>query len=114
MTRMTKKAKLLVVSISLIVVLIGSVFAYKAYRKNKGVYVETVKQGKDAWGYRIYVKGRLVVKQEVMPAVPGNNAFPCEEAARKTAELVVMKVGKGDSPSVTKQEVDDIVKKNCK
>lgn len=111
---MTKRAKFLAVAVVTIIVVAGSVFAYKVYRKNHGVYVETVEQSKGAWGYRIYVKGQLVVKQELMPAVPGNNAFPCEEAARKTAELVVMKVGKGDLPSVTKEEVDDIVKKSCK
>lgn len=111
---MTKNVKLSVVFISLIAVSILSVFAYKAYRKNTGVYVETVKEGNNGWGYRIYVKGKLVVKQDVMPAVSGNNGFPCEEAAQKTAELVVMKVGKGGSPSLTSEEVNEIVNKNCK
>ncbi|OJU41690.1 MAG: hypothetical protein BGN96_02475 [Bacteroidales bacterium 45-6] len=111
---MTKKAKLLVVFILAVASIVGSVFAYKVYRKNRGVYVETVKQGKDTWGYKIYVKGKLVVNQPMMPAVPGNIPFPCEEGARKTAELVVQKVGRGDLPSVTKQEVDSIVKESCK
>lgn len=112
---MTKSGKIVVISISLLIVLaVLSVFGYREYRKRTGVYVETVRQGDDGWGYKIYVKGKLVVNQYVMPAIAGQKTFPCEEAARKTAELVVEKVGHGEMPTVTSNEVNKILKDNCK
>lgn len=111
---MTKSGKIAVISISLVIVAaVLSVFGYREYRKRIGVYVETVRQG-DGWGYKIYVKGKLVVNQYVMPAIAGQKTFPCEEAARKTAELVVEKVAHGEMPTVTSNEVNKILKDNCK
>jgi hypothetical protein len=111
---MTKKVKLSLVLVSAIIILIGSVYGYRIYRKSQGVYIETVKGTTGGWGYKIYVKGKLVVNQPRIPALSGNKPFPCEEAAQKTAELVVQKVGKGEIPSVTINEMNEILKKNCK
>lgn len=107
---MTKKR--IAIFLILIAVVTGGVFAYKQYQKNTGVYVET-ERVKDGWGYKIYVKGELVVNQYVMPAVSNNQPFPNEESARKTAELVVQKVGKYRNPMVTADEVTRILKE-CK
>ncbi len=110
---MTKNIKLIAAFILILIVSIASVSLYRSYRKSHGVYVETIKQ-ENGWGYKIYVQGKLMVNQYVMPAIPGNKAFPCEEAARKTADLVVEKVGRREMPTVTPQEVNKILEENCK
>lgn len=109
---MTKRTKLVGSILLLAIILTVSIFSYRVYRKNHGVYVETVKQG-DGWGYKIYVKGKLVINQPMMPAIPSGKPFPCEKAAQKTAELVVQKVGRKQLPTVTTQEVNKILQENC-
>lgn len=110
---MTKTTKRVVISlIVVIVVSIGSFLGHQ-YRKTHGVYIET-EQVKAGWGYKIYYNGKLMVNQYVMPAVLGNKPFPCEDAAQKTAELVVKKVANKQLPTVSLQEVEGILKENCK
>lgn len=110
---MTKKKIIVLSVIAIVLSCIAGIYAYKWYKKSTGVYVETVRNG-EGWGYNIYVKGRLVVNQTVMPAVSGNKPFPCEAAAEKTARLVVEKVGKGGMPTVSIEEVQKILQEECK
>ncbi len=110
---MTKKQRNKLLLACLTVALIASaVWGYSFYRKRTGVYVETVRQG-NGWGYKIYVKGQLVVNQYVMPAVKDSRPFPCEEAARRTGDTVVARVGRGEMPTVSLAEVNRIVAESC-
>jgi hypothetical protein len=109
---MTKNKKVLTFSVIIVLSVLVGVYAYKTYKRKTGVYVETVKVDQ-GWGYKIYVKGRLVVDQNTMPALSGNKPFPCEKAAEKTANLVVQKVGKGGMPTLSIQEVEKILRENC-
>jgi len=61
------------------------------------------------WGYDIYVFGELIIHQPHKPAVSGNEGFKTEDAARKTAELVVKKLKNNIMPpSITARELDSI------
>jgi len=110
---MTKKVKKIVGGLFLLLLVAAvSTYSYRAYRKTHGVYVETVKQDKGGWGYKIYVKGKVVINQHVMPALPESKPFPTEQTAQQTAELVVHKVRKGGLPTISVSEMNDILREN--
>ncbi|HEU4717018.1 MAG TPA: DUF4907 domain-containing protein [Bacteroidia bacterium] len=61
------------------------------------------------WGYDLYVNGKKTIHQPIIPGVPGNNAFPSEEQARKTGEYAASKMERsGTFPSLSVKELDSL------
>ena len=61
------------------------------------------------WGYDIYRNNKLYIHQPFIPAFSGNNTFSSEEEARKTAELIIIKIQKNIiPPTVTITELDSM------
>lgn len=61
------------------------------------------------WGYDIYVDGKKMIHQPIIPAVPGNDAFKTEEDAKKIGTLAAGKMKKtGSLPTVTVEELDSL------
>jgi Domain of unknown function (DUF4907) len=67
------------------------------YALNDSLQYETYPLAK-GWGYRLYVRYRLVVNQNVVPALPGNKPFVTEPQARRVAKLASQKIAKGLLP----------------
>lgn len=110
----TKRLSLLVYSVLLLCLLpFMLVGCTKASSKQKGVKIALVHYKGKGWGYKIYIKERLLIDQDVMPALSGGNAFPCKEAAHKTALLVVSRLHGDDFPTVSFQEVTEILETYC-
>lgn len=64
---------------------------------------------KKGWGYDIYRNGDLVIHQPNIPAVKRSQPFHKEEDAKRTAQLVVDKMMKGNwPPSIGVQELDSM------
>lgn len=58
------------------------------------------------YGYDIYIHGRMVIHQPVVPCQPGKNGFRRKEDARKVALLVIGKIRRGEMPpAITLQEM---------
>lgn len=74
------------------------------------VYGFNVIQNADnTFGYQIYKDGVKVIRQEYMPAVPGNNGFKTETQAKALATLVINKLKNNIMPpTVSVEEVDSI------
>lgn len=60
---------------------------------------------KTGWGYEIKVDHKTFVRQESIPAIAGDRPFGSKEDAKKTGELVVRKLIKGNLPSLSAAEV---------
>ena len=58
----------------------------------------------EGWGYRISEKGKLIIDQQTIPGVPGNQGFLTSEDAQKVAKLVIEKLEKGTFPPTISEE----------
>jgi len=62
----------------------------------------------NTFGYDIYSDGKLMIHQNSIPAVPGNNGFTKKTDAEKVAQLVISKIKKGEMPPTV--SVDELKK----
>ncbi|GAB3522560.1 DUF4907 domain-containing protein [Emticicia fontis] len=67
------------------------------YAYNDSLQYETYPQA-NGWGYKLYLRYKLLVNQTIIPALPGNQAFKTEKDAKKIAKLAMTKVAKGQMP----------------
>lgn len=68
-----------------------------------------IKNPDNSFGYQIYKDGTKVIKQEYIPAIPGNHGFETEKQAKSLAELVIKKLeNQIMPPTVSVEEVDSI------
>lgn len=56
------------------------------------------------WGYDIYLDGKLVIHQPLIPAVSGNKGFATQEQATNVARAIVLKIKNGIMPPTITQE----------
>lgn len=77
---------------------------------NRELYsVETFKTGENGWGYNIVLRDKkVIIKQDIIPAVQRSIPFQSEEDARKTALLVINKLNHKNGPTVTVSELDSL------
>jgi hypothetical protein len=66
----------------------------------------------NGWGYDILVDEKLFIRQESVPTQTGNAGFPSKEQAEKTALLIINKMKRGDHPTVTTFELQQILPLN--
>ncbi|WP_158561297.1 DUF4907 domain-containing protein [Emticicia sp. C21] len=52
----------------------------------------------NGWGYKLYLRYKLLVNQPIIPALAGNQGFKTEKDAKKIAQLAIGKVAKGQMP----------------
>lgn len=69
---------------------------------------ETFKAENGGFGYLIKLKGRVIIKQENIPAISSKVSFKTENDALKTAGLVVKKIKQKKVPTVTLHELDSL------
>ncbi len=57
------------------------------------------------WGYSILVNNKLLIRQDIIPAVEGNKGFATKDDATKVAELVLDKIKNNEKPIVKKEDL---------
>lgn len=62
------------------------------------------------WGYEILKDGRVFIHQEYIPVLEGKQVFQTKEDALKVGIRVRDKLKKGESPSLTSQELTELLK----
>jgi Domain of unknown function (DUF4907) len=77
------------------------------YTYNDSLQYETYPQ-KDGWGYRLYLRYKLLINQSIIPALVGNKPFKNEADAKRIAKLASSKIAKGQMPPTL--EVKEIKK----
>ena len=81
----------------------------KPEKKQKYCYaVETFTTDDGGWGYNVSINKKLVIKQNIIPAVSQRVSFKTEAEAQKTGELVVKKLQNNKMPSIKIQELDSM------
>ncbi len=61
------------------------------------------------WGYELYVDGKKIIRQAIMPAVGGICAFMTEEDARKMGSLAAYRFGTtGNFPTIKLTDYDSL------
>lgn len=82
------------------------------YHYNDNLQYETYPQF-NGWGYRIYVRYKLLINQPNIPALSGNLPFNTEADAKKIAELAASKIANGYlPPTITIEEIQNQIKLN--
>ena len=100
----TKRYNIVVIGTSLVVSLAILYFALWGKHSNPHHYDYRVYTVINGWGYDILVNDSLFIHQESVPAVSGNHPFVNKENATRAALLVIDKMKKGLSPTITKAE----------
>jgi hypothetical protein len=81
------------------------------YTYNDSLQYETYPQAK-GWGYRLYLRYKLLVNQPNIPALAGNTPFKHEADAKKIAKLASSKIAKGEMPPTLKvEEIQKLLKR---
>jgi hypothetical protein len=60
----------------------------------------------NGWGYAIFEKDRVFIRQPYIPAIEGKRPFNTKSDARKAGRIIMNKLNKGSDPSVTKDELN--------
>jgi len=62
----------------------------------------------DGYGYQIELKDRVLIKQEYIPILEGKQPFTTAEDAKRTANKVITKLLKKESPILTISELKEL------
>lgn len=61
------------------------------------------------YGYDVYDGTKLIIHQNSMPAIPGNQGFSSKADASKVAEKVIAKIKKGEMPpTITVEDLKEM------
>ena len=60
------------------------------------------------WGYSIIIDNKLFIRQDIIPAVEGNQGFSTKEDATKVAEFVLNKLKNKEKPIVKKEDLEQL------
>lgn len=109
---MTKRDRILLV-FSIIMILAGAGIFF--YKKGSGssskdllrIDLQSFKTD-GGWGFDIKVGETFSLHQDRIPAIPGNKKFVSEDDALKTGRLMVEKIKRQHSPSVSVHELDSL------
>lgn len=71
--------------------------------------VSEMDQTKHGWGYDLYVNGKRTIRQPIIPAVPGNDAFASDADAKKIGDLAAWKMkSTGAFPTINIHDLDSL------
>ncbi|WAC13192.1 DUF4907 domain-containing protein [Dyadobacter pollutisoli] len=114
---MIRKNKTILSIIGILAFAVAAYFLFSVYKKGnlslgrEGLSrfsVQTIKVP-SGWGYRIYQDTTAVIEQRFIPGAPGTQGFASQNEARKTGELVQMKLDQGIfPPSITTRDLDSL------
>ena len=77
---------------------------FTACNEKSAFKIKSIKT-KTGWGYTIACKDRIIIKQSIIPVINKTKSFATEEDALKTGNLVIEKLNKDLSPTVTKNDL---------
>lgn len=76
-------------------------------KKNNELDIKITQQ-ENGFGYQIIKNKKVFINQPFIPAVQGEQSFRDSLQARKTANLVVEKIGKASFPRISIDELDSM------
>lgn len=94
------KITIVITVISIVTVLLYNNSITKTETNNDS-YELVVLNSDSTWVYKIFYENTLLIKQEYIPAVGGNQRFVSEEDAKRVGELMIKKLKNHKTPSIT-------------
>ncbi|MFC0342741.1 MULTISPECIES: DUF4907 domain-containing protein [Epilithonimonas] len=76
-------------------------------KKDNNLDIKITKQT-TGFGYQIIKNKKTFINQPYIPAIPGEQTFKDSLQARKTAELVIKKIGNSSFPRISVNELDSM------
>ena len=70
--------------------------------------LETFQTGENGWGYKICKDKKLIIKQDIIPAIENHVAFKSEADALKTGNLVIEKLKKNQLPTLSRSNLVEL------
>lgn len=104
----TKKHNTVILSSSVLIAIIIAVGIIKSRDSNR--FESRVFKVVNGWGYDILVNDTVVIHQESVPVMENQQPFVKKEDAIQTAELVIQKLKNGEPPSLTKFDLEKIIR----
>lgn len=59
----------------------------------------------DGWGYTIFIKNKVFIKQDIIPGIPVKKPFATEKDAEIVGELMIEKLENKKIPSISYKEL---------
>jgi hypothetical protein len=100
----TKRNILLAFALLLVVFITGIIITGSRH----SLSLEVIRSG-EGWGYDILKNNKIYIHQPYIPAIEGQFPFKDKKSARKTGKLVVKKLREHKLPSVSVDEVKEII-----
>ena len=106
---MTIRKTFSLIAIAALLVCFAVIFFSRHASRDREVYVYAQPFHTDyGWGYNILADGKVHIKQQYMPAVPGRRGFKTEADALMVGNLVVKKITQNQLPTITIHELDSM------
>lgn len=106
-----KKFKLKIVGIGVVLltmVTLLTIGVLKTADSDKdGLILKTLQDENNHWYYEIYSYDRLLIKQKTIPALEGNQYFDDQQSAYRVGNIVIDKLRKGSSPSISLNDLQN-------
>ncbi|WP_181938010.1 MULTISPECIES: DUF4907 domain-containing protein [unclassified Arenibacter] len=104
--------RILVAYILITVVAVSLLFSFSNYSlgttKGKTPFHSQIFKVGSGYGYQIDLKGRILIKQEYIPILEGKRPFTTAKDAQRTANKVISKLLKKESPVLTISELEEL------
>jgi len=88
-------------------ILLSGLILMSCEKKGNQLDIKITKQ-KTGYGYQIIKRGKSLIDQPFIPAIQGEQPFKDSMQARKTAELVIHKIGSSSFPRISVNELDSM------
>jgi len=98
------KKKFIAFALFLVIVIIAFTFIGRGH-----FYKAELFRSGQGWGYDILKNEKVYIHQPFIPAIEGEVPFSDKRSARKTGKLVISKLMRQKSPTVTKEELERIL-----
>ena len=105
--------KRILVAYTLIAVVTGLLFLrftdffYGTTKSKTPLHSEIFEVG-DGYGYQILLEDKVLIRQEYIPILEGNRPFATAKNAERTANKVITKILKKESPILTISELKEL------
>lgn len=86
------------------ILLLFIIALFTACNTNQKLEVKAIKLN-SGWGYTISNDKKIIIKQTIIPVISENKSFQSKEDALKVGELVLEKLNKNSSPSITQKDL---------
>ncbi|HSZ87101.1 MAG TPA: DUF4907 domain-containing protein [Puia sp.] len=111
-TNKTKQKKIFLFIIAGILLLGAAAYAiyfFEYKKKSDYVFVQVrATQNACGWGYEILTDGKVYIKQDFIPAIPGRHSFETKEQALQVGNKVLDKIEHKQLPVITFAELKEM------